>query len=110
MGIVEKKIGGGGHRCGSRKNCVAEGEGAAGGETKDEMGVGGKGKMPTGINCSMVVVVNDGLWISSITVIHNAGHWEFFIFNSRRCERRPLNFAKSRRSQRWPLPPCSTTH
>ena len=56
-----------------RRNCVAEGEGAAGGETKDEMG-GGKGKMRTGINCSMVVVVNDDLWISSIAVIHNADH------------------------------------
>ena len=38
-------------------------------KTKDEMGVWGggggggwvKGKMPTGINCSMVVVVNDDL-------------------------------------------------
>ena len=57
------RIGGGGRRCGSRKNCVAEGEGAAGGETKNERrnGSGGKGKMPTGINCSMAVVHNNGL-------------------------------------------------
>ena len=33
--------------------------------------------MSTGIKSSMAVVVNDDLWISSITVIHNAGHWEF---------------------------------
>ena len=53
------------------------------------MGVGGGGGgggvgMLTSINCSMVVVHNDGLWISSMVVIHNADHWEFFIFNSRR--------------------------
>ena len=42
---------------------------------KDEMGVGGKGKMPTGINCSMVVVVNDDLWnfLYSIVGLVNAG-------------------------------------
>ena len=39
-------------------------EGAAGGETKNERrnGSGGKGKMPSGINCSMAVVVNDDFW------------------------------------------------
>ena len=82
------------------------GGGVVGGETKNERrnGSGGKGKMPTGINCLMAVVVNDDLWISSMAVIYNADHWEFFIFNSRRCERRPLNFTKGRRSQRWSLP------
>ena len=53
--------------------------------------------MPTSINCSMVVVVNDGLWISSITVIHNIDHYEFFKLNNRCCERWHLNFAKGRR-------------
>ena len=38
----------------------------------------------------------------SMAVVHNAGHWQFFKFNSRRCERRPLT--KSRRSQRWSMP------
>ena len=60
---------------------------------------GGKGKMPTCINCSMAVVVNDDIWISSIAVIHNTNHWEFFKLNSRRCESRPLNFVKGCRSQ-----------
>ena len=36
--------------------------------------MGGEGKMPMGINCSMTVVVNDDLWISSIAVIHNVGY------------------------------------
>ena len=48
----------------------------------------------------MAVVVDDGLWMNSMAVIHNAGHWEFFKWNNRRCERRPLNFPKGRRSQR----------
>ena len=87
-------------------------EGVAGGEMKNERrnGSGGKGKMSTSINRSMAVVVNDDLWISSMAVIHNAGYWEFFLFNSRRYEHRPLNFTKGRRSQRRPLSPCSTTH
>ena len=59
---------------------------------------------------STIVVVKDGLWISSIAVIHNADHWGFFKLNSRRCERRPLNFAKGRRSQRRSMPPCSTAY
>ena len=52
-------------------------EGAAGGETKNERrnGSGGKGKMLNGINCSMVVVVNDDLWnfLYSIAGVVNAG-------------------------------------
>ena len=47
---------------------------------------------------SMAVVVDDGLWMSSMAVIHNADYWEFLKLNSQRCERRPLNFAKGRRS------------
>ena len=72
------RIGGGGcwRDPTTRRNCVTKGEGAAGGETKDEIRRrgGGGGGMPTGINCSMVVIVNDGLWISSINVIHNVDH------------------------------------
>ena len=53
MGIVEKKIGGGGRRCGSRKNCVVEGEGVPGGETKNERrnGSGGKGENADWYKC-----------------------------------------------------------
>ena len=65
MGIVEKKRGGGGRRCGSRKNCVAEGEGAVGGEMKNERrnGSGREGE--------------------------NADWYK--LLNDRRCERRPLD-------------------
>ena len=30
---------------------------------------------------SMAVVVDDGLWMSLMAVIHNTGHWEFLKFN-----------------------------
>ena len=43
----------------------------------------------------MAVVVNDGLWFISITVVHNVGLCKFLKFNSRRCERRPLNLLKA---------------
>ena len=40
------RIGGGGcqRALTTRRNCIAEGEGAVGGETKDEMGGGGEGE------------------------------------------------------------------
>ena len=66
------RIGGGGCRRDptTRRNCVAEGEGATGGETKDEMGGGrgGGGGREGGENV-------DG----------------YKKLNGRRCERRPLD-------------------
>ena len=43
----------------------------------------------------MADVVKDDLWMSSIIVVHNIGHLIFFKFNSRRCERQPLNLLKA---------------
>ena len=39
-----------------------------------------------------VIIYDDGLLFNEInmTVIHVAGHWQFFKFNNRRCEQQPL--------------------
>ena len=66
------RIGGGGCRREptTRRNCVVEGEGAVGGETKDEMGRGGEGENVDG----------------------------YKLLNGRSCERRPLDKFNNRHS------------
>ena len=56
---------------------------------------GGKGKEGHGLfmrQWPSLWTTSFGL-MRSMAVVHNANHWQFFKFNSRRCERRPLTNA-----------------